>query len=123
MATAAALPFLLGLLLLAPEQATAAHTPAPLPPTPTSPITLTIDWSKETRRTNTAATVEVDVMPFLARQPATDPVIAGHYGGPFDKYPPPPPTTACQCTPGRRGPALTALSGDLVTGITRRCRT
>ena len=86
MATAAALPFLLGLLLLAPEQATAAHTPAPPPPTPTSPITLTIDWSKETRRTNTAATVEVDVMPFLARQPATDPVIAGHYGGPFDKY-------------------------------------
>jgi hypothetical protein len=59
--------------------------PPPPPPPPTK-ITVNIDWSKETRRTSTAATVEVDVMPFLARQPATDPFVTSHYGGPFEKY-------------------------------------
>ena len=34
----------------------------------------------------TAATVEEDAMPTLARQPATDPYVASHYGGSFDKY-------------------------------------
>lgn len=36
-----------------------------------------VDWSKVITRTSTAATIEVDVMPFLAR---TD------YGGPFNAY-------------------------------------
>ena len=50
-------------------------------------ISVAIDWTTETRRTSTAATVEVDVMPFLARQPQTDPyVTAHHYGGSFEKY-------------------------------------
>ena len=30
--------------------------------------------------------LQVDVMPFLARQPDTDPFITQHYGGPFEKY-------------------------------------
>ena len=59
--------------------------PAP-PPPPPGPVSLAVDWASETRRSITAATVEVDVMPFLARQPLTDPFVAGHYGGPFDKY-------------------------------------
>ena len=50
------------------------------------PLLIEVDWTFETRRTNTAATVEVDVMPFLARQPSTDPSITKHYGGPFEKY-------------------------------------
>ena len=105
MVAAATPPFLLGLLLLVREEATAAPTPPP-PPTPTGPITLTVDWSTETRRTNTAATVEVDVMPFLARQPATDPFIAGHWGGPFDKYRPPPRfhRTTAHAPPAPRAP-------------------
>ena len=49
-------------------------------------VILDVDWSHETRRSRTAATVEVDVMPFLARQPETDPYIKGHYGGSFDTY-------------------------------------
>eukprot|EP01052_Picozoa_sp_SAG31_P046391 SAG31_NODE_8855_length_1374_cov_1.159216_1_plen_73_part_00 len=54
MATAAALPFLLGLLLLAPpEQGTAAPTPPPPPAPAVGAIALTIDWSAETRRTDT----------------------------------------------------------------------
>lgn len=70
---------------------TSPHTPKPppkppKPPPPSPPITLNVDWSVETRRTSTAATVEVDVMPFLARQPATDPFVSTHYGGPFEKY-------------------------------------
>lgn len=58
---------------------------APVPPPP-GPLALTIDWTAETRRSVTAATVEVDAMPTLARQPATDPYVASHYGGSFDKY-------------------------------------
>lgn len=53
----------------------------PLPPpgsSPSPPVSVEIDWTKEKRRTSTAATVEVDVMPFLARQPETDPYIKGH---------------------------------------------
>eukprot|EP01051_Picozoa_sp_SAG22_P018814 SAG22_NODE_3282_length_1806_cov_2.055653_2_plen_456_part_00 len=65
-----------------PPDTPAGPAPAPLPP-----VTLEIDWTTETRRTSTAATVEVDVMPFLARQPQTDPYVTDHhYGGPFDKY-------------------------------------
>ena len=41
------------------------------------PITVPIDWTAERTRTRTAATVEVDVMPFLGR---TD------WGGPFCAY-------------------------------------
>ena len=40
-------------------------------------IPLHIDWATELTRTRTAATVEVDVMPFLGRT---------GWGGPFDKY-------------------------------------
>ena len=121
MAAAATPPFLLGLLLLVRE-ATAAPTPPP-PPTPTGPITLTIDWSTETRRTNTAATVEVDVMPFLARQPATDPFIAGHWGGPFDKYRPPPASTArLHMHPPPLAPRPDRAEWGSGAGITRRCR-
>ena len=89
--------------------------PPPPGSSPSPPVSVEIDWTKETRRTSTAATVEVDVMPFLARQPETDPYIKGHCasrpdpvlstvrrvsqlpidrldcaiptdGGPFDKY-------------------------------------
>lgn len=63
----------------APSLSTAA-------PSSSSPFAVSINWSRELRRVRTAATVEVDVMPFLARQPATDPSVPGHYGGPFDKY-------------------------------------
>ncbi len=44
---------------------------------PATAVNLTIDWSAERLRTRTAATIEVDVMPFLGR---TD------YGGPFNSY-------------------------------------
>jgi hypothetical protein len=60
--------------------------PPPSPPTPPPPVAVQIDWTNEVRRVKTAATVEVDVMPFLARQPATDPFIPEHYGGPFEAY-------------------------------------
>jgi hypothetical protein len=40
-------------------------------------IPVHIDWATELTRTRTAATVEVDVMPFLGRT---------EWGGPFDKY-------------------------------------
>lgn len=52
--------------------------PPPPGSSPSPPISIKVDWTKETRRTSTAATVEVDVMPFLARQPETDPDIKGH---------------------------------------------
>ena len=51
------------------------------------PVTVQIDWTRELRRVKTAATVEVDVMPFLARQPTTDPIITKPpYGGSFEMY-------------------------------------
>jgi hypothetical protein len=51
--------------------------PPPPPPTP-PPIHTTIDWgAKPARVASTAATVEVDVMPFLART---------EEGGPFNSY-------------------------------------
>jgi len=53
-------------------------SPPPPGSTPSPPVSVKIDWTKEMRRTSTAATVEVDVMPFLARQPETDPYIKGH---------------------------------------------
>ena len=40
-------------------------------------VNVSIDWGSEFVRTRTAATVEVDVMPFLAR---------ADFGGPFDAY-------------------------------------
>ena len=40
-------------------------------------VTVTVDWNTEKVLTHTAATVEVDVMPFLGR---TD------WGGPFNAY-------------------------------------
>ena len=52
--------------------------PPPPGSSPSPPMSIEIDWTTETRRTSTAATVEVDVMPFLARQPDTDPYIEGH---------------------------------------------
>ena len=83
----AALPLLLVLAWGTSADASSANDdvtrtqPMTLPP-----ISLAIDWTKKSSVTNTAATVEVDVMPFLARQPQTDPYITGHYGGPFDAY-------------------------------------
>ena len=68
------------------EDAGIYQTEALRPPPPPPPLQIAIDWSAETRRTSTSATVEVDVMPFLARQPATDPFITQHYGGSFEKY-------------------------------------
>ena len=67
--------------------ATAAYTtsgsiqafpgPAPAPPPP-APVHAAVDWSAApVRVASTAATVEVDVMPFLGRTPE---------GGPFDAY-------------------------------------
>lgn len=47
-----------------------------IPPAP-GPITVGVDWSKPTVTTSTAATVEVDVMPFLGEQ---------RWGGPFQGY-------------------------------------
>jgi hypothetical protein len=52
--------------------------PPPPGSSPSPPVSIEIDWTKETRRASTAATVEVDVMPFLARQPETDPYVTGH---------------------------------------------
>jgi hypothetical protein len=40
-------------------------------------VTVSIDWEESLAQTATAATIEVDVMPFLGR---TD------YGGPFNAY-------------------------------------
>ena len=39
-------------------------SPPPPGSTPSPPVSVKIDWTKEMRRTSTAATVEVDVMPF-----------------------------------------------------------
>jgi len=50
-------------------------------------LEINLDWSRPIGQSSTAATVEVDVMPFLARQPATDPYIRDHhYGGSFEAY-------------------------------------
>ena len=48
-------------------------------PTQAAPsvVTATVDWATETVVTHTAATVEVDVMPFLGR---------ADWGGPFNAY-------------------------------------
>jgi len=51
-------------------------TAAPPPPPPPN-YAVTFDFSTATRTTNTAATVEVDVMPFLGRTSS---------GGPFGAY-------------------------------------
>ena len=56
-------------------QAFPGPTPAPPPP---APVHAAVDWSAApVRIASTAATVEVDVMPFLGRTPE---------GGPFDAY-------------------------------------
>jgi hypothetical protein len=47
------------------------------PPLPTGPLTVTVDWDAAIVTTRTAATVEVDVMPFLGE---------ADWGGPFDGY-------------------------------------
>ena len=49
----------------------------PPPPVPTGPLTVAVDWSSELITTQTAATVEVDVMPFLGE---------ADWGGPFESY-------------------------------------
>ena len=49
----------------------------PYPPLPTGPLTVTVDWTTEVITTQTAATVEVDVMPFLGE---------ADWGGPFEAY-------------------------------------
>ena len=54
---------------------------------PCDGLNIHLDWSRPIGQSSTAATVEVDVMPFLARQPATDPYIRDHhYGGSFEAY-------------------------------------
>ena len=49
----------------------------PYPPQPTGPLKVTVDWTTEVITTETAATVEVDVMPFLGE---------ADWGGPFQGY-------------------------------------
>ena len=50
-------------------------TPGPATATPGLSVDLKIDWATESVKTRTAATIEVDVMPFLGRT---------KFGGPFD---------------------------------------
>ena len=60
------------------------RTTSPQPQTPQPPlaprknVTVTVDWTHIDITTDTSATVEVDVMPFLSR--------AEDRGGPFDAY-------------------------------------
>ena len=80
---------------------------------PAPGVTVSIDWGRELTRTRTAATVEVDVMPFLAR---------ADYGGPFEGYYEVPPTP--HSTPSRTTPAAPSLNSasNLPSGR-RRCPT
>ena len=51
--------------------------PAPPPPGPSPVIEVKVDWTSPIITTNTAATVEVDVMPFLGE---------ANWGGPYKAY-------------------------------------
>ena len=69
----------LEMVLLAPLLLLAATTGFQVPPADeAAPIAVTIDWASNPKiETSTAATIEVDVMPFLART---------RNGGPFNAY-------------------------------------
>ena len=66
----------LGSLLRVPGYESEFVRPSP-PPPPAPPLAVRVDWGAEMVRTRTAATIEVDVMPFLSR---------ADWGGPFDGY-------------------------------------
>jgi hypothetical protein len=59
-----------------PEITSGSTKPLPTPP-PAGPMTVSVDWNSQIITTETAATVEVDVMPFLGE---------ADWGGPFESY-------------------------------------
>ena len=79
---------------------------------PAPGVTVSIDWGRELTRTRTAATVEVDVMPFLAR---------ADYGGPFEGYYEVTPHPITTTTPTSRRPPALSLNSE--PSGSRRCPT
>ena len=57
-----------------PDQSSATSRALHRPPPPLSGVNVSIDWGREIIRSHTAATVEVDVMPFLGRADFGGPV-------------------------------------------------